>query len=467
MAKEVGLSLNAAKCVALSMVPSGRDKKYKIITKDQFHLRDGSSVVQLKPSQEWRYLGVDFRPIGPKRVGGTLAIELERLTKAPLKPQQRLLILRAFLLPRLYHKLVLAGSTLGKLRALDMQVRLAVRKWLHLPHDIPKAYFHTPAPNGGLGLPSFETTVPCLMRERLSNLAESSLPAARAAHEGYWVSKRILWSDRALTKANGVTLASSKEAVRWWSQALYSSVDGFELRECGKTNISSSWVYGGMALSGRDYVQYHHVRINALPTRIRTSRGIRRQTTDVQCRAGCRVTETAAHVIQACHRTHGGRILRHDAACKIVASGLRDKRWVVEVEPHFRTAQGLRKPDIVTNKGNIVCVLDTQVVSGATSLDDAHERKCAYYSGNEDIKSSLATKHNVRTTDIKFLSCTLSWRGVWSSKSAELLRGMGLSKKLLGFITCRVLRGSHMNWTRWNKMTTTTRQYHQPRVGVG
>ncbi|CAB0037416.1 unnamed protein product [Trichogramma brassicae] len=74
----------------------------------------------------------------------------------------------------------------------------------------------------------------------------------------------------------------------------------------------------------------------------------------IECRAGCGTTETAAHVIQGCHRTHGGRILRHDAICRIAVSSLRQLGWSVRQEPHFHTREGLRKPDVVAVKDQVV-----------------------------------------------------------------------------------------------------------------
>ena len=49
-----GLSFNAAKCVALSIVPAGKQKKYKVLTDSQFQLSDGSELRQMSPTIEWR-----------------------------------------------------------------------------------------------------------------------------------------------------------------------------------------------------------------------------------------------------------------------------------------------------------------------------------------------------------------------------------------------------------------------------
>ena len=57
---------------------------------------------------------------------------MEQTTKAPLKPQQRLFVLRTNILPALLHQLVLAEYTEGYLDSLDLMVRSKVRLWLKL-----------------------------------------------------------------------------------------------------------------------------------------------------------------------------------------------------------------------------------------------------------------------------------------------------------------------------------------------
>uniref|UniRef100_A0ABD2W6C2 Reverse transcriptase n=1 Tax=Trichogramma kaykai TaxID=54128 RepID=A0ABD2W6C2_9HYME len=172
------------------------------------------------------------------------------------------------------------------------------------------------------------------------------------------------------------------------------------------------------ALSVRDYVQFHHVRVNTLPTRVRTSR-CRRVVggPPIECRAGCSTIETAAHVIQGCHSTHGGRILRHDAICRIAVSSLRQLGWSVRQEPHFHTREGLRKPDIVAVKDQVVKVIDAQVISASSSLDDSHRRKVAKYD-TPDIRHQVASEYGVENDNISFSSITISWRGIWSAASA-------------------------------------------------
>ena len=79
---------------------------------------------------------------------------LVKLTRAPLKPQQRLYILRVHLIPKLYHELILGGieTTKSLLSRLDKMTRSSIHSWLHLPHDVPISMFHASARDGELNI---------------------------------------------------------------------------------------------------------------------------------------------------------------------------------------------------------------------------------------------------------------------------------------------------------------------------
>jgi hypothetical protein len=169
------------------------------------------------------------------------------------------------------------------------------------------------------------------------------------------------------------------------------------------------------------------------------------------------VQETTAHTIQQCHRTHGGRIERHNCVARFVAKSMESRGWRVHEEPNIRTSVGLRKPDIIAVKGGVGVIVDAQVVSGRIPLNDAHYEKRKKYGNHVELVEKVAGilglpgPECVRTT-----SCTISWRGVWSSKSVKDLKTLlGLPHKACQIIPGLVLRGSHTNWTRWNQMTTT------------
>ena len=113
-------------------------------------------ISALKRTDEFKRLGINFsadgRVISDARKN--LRRDLELLSKAPLKSQQRLWALRVMEIPGLLYRCTLGRSTLGYLRSLDRLIRSYFRRWIHLPVDRPNGYFHASIADGGLGIPS-------------------------------------------------------------------------------------------------------------------------------------------------------------------------------------------------------------------------------------------------------------------------------------------------------------------------
>lgn len=127
---------------------------------------------------------------------------------------------------------------------------------------------------------------------------------------------------------------------------------------------------------------------------------------ETKCRAGCTLTETTAH---------GGRILRHNIR-QTLANNLTTLKYTVIEEPHLRTSHGLRKPDIITVKDRKEVIIDTQIISGATSLSHAHYEKRNKHGRDKEVQQMVADLLNTEVTNIFTTTCTLSWRGVWAQE---------------------------------------------------
>uniref|UniRef100_A0A6V7KNU3 Reverse transcriptase domain-containing protein n=1 Tax=Bracon brevicornis TaxID=1563983 RepID=A0A6V7KNU3_9HYME len=448
-----GLKPMPSKCRAMSLVPSGRDKKVKTVTESLFRI-DGALISQIGVLDTWDHLGVSFGNRGPTAPVVRIEDLLGKVTRAPLKPQQRMTILRKFLIPRFLHKLTFGNTTHGALRGLDKAIRISVRKWLFLPKDVPIAYIHAKISEGGLGVMSFESKVPELVRMRLNNLVFSDFPEATLIPEHDWGRQKLKWCN------------TSKIRDADWCGKLYNSTDGFELREARQSKLSTSWIEDPyVIIPSREYVQNIRTRINALPSKMRTTRGLRRQEQLTKCRAGCGEDETTAHIIQRCFRTHGGRVLRHDAVVNKTAELLENRGYRVEKERRYATRQGVRKPDIVAGKEGKVYIIDAQIVSGGPPLTELHRKKREKYADNSDLIRLIAERFEVHPDDVMASTITITWRGIWCKESEHLLCSLGLTRNSMRGLTTRVLQGSHTNFNRFNAMTTNMhghrRQHHR------
>lgn len=451
---ECGMSININKSVTIAIKAAPHLKKTAIDPTLTFTC-NGQQLQGMTRSNRWKYLGVIFTPEGTAQCRPTEIVTpyLEALTKAPLKPQQRLFALRTMIIPKLYHQLALGTVKIGTLNKTDKLVREALRRWLALPHDTPTAYFHAAIKDGGLGVPATRWTAPIQRRGRLLKIAQ-----ALAQHGlDSFIEDELRTCAKRLTD-HGVTYNTPDMATQRWSKQLYDSVDGAGLRESSSTPHQHQWLAdGNRLLTGKDFVNCNRVRIGALPTKSRTTRG-RQQ--DRGCRGGCLAKETLNHVLQHCHRTHGSRIKRHDAIVKYIARNIPRSGYEVHWEPHYNTRIGLRKPDLVAVLGETAVVVDAQVVSEQTNLAVAHRRKIERY---EDpmVIDEIKTQHKVRTVIVT--SATLSWRGIWAPDSAGELRRLGFIRAGdIKIIPTRVLIGNIAAFKTFNAITSV-----KPRAGIG
>ena len=97
-------------------------------------------VIDIRGS--YKYLGI--RTGAARKVGDAVTHRLEerlkQLSKAPLKPEQRLFLLRIHLIPGLYHETSLSKYSISLLKYFDRKARTAVRRCLHLPRDVCLLY---------------------------------------------------------------------------------------------------------------------------------------------------------------------------------------------------------------------------------------------------------------------------------------------------------------------------------------
>uniref|UniRef100_A0A1A9VZG3 Reverse transcriptase domain-containing protein n=1 Tax=Glossina brevipalpis TaxID=37001 RepID=A0A1A9VZG3_9MUSC len=446
--KQCGLCLNTAKCITISI--KGQPKQKNSVVESRKFKVEQTNIPALKRTDEWKYLGISFTADGRCKIEpqNDILPKLLRLTKAALKPQQRLHALRTVLIPQLYHKITLGNVRISCLNKLDKTIRSYVRRWLALPHDITTAFYHAPITGGGLGIPCMRWYAPLIRQNRLKSVTLPNNTGVKEIND--FISKEIRITELRLQNREN-NLSSLADIDCYFNRRLYNSVDGAGLREAGNHIQAHRWLREPTRmLSGKDFIECIRVRINALPSRSRTTRG--RSNINRMCRAGCQVPETSYHTIQVCHRTSAARIERHNSVAKYVTKKLKEKGYTVLEEKHLKTSEGLRKPDILALKNNEAIILDAQVVSDSTSLDIAHRRKKAYYN-TVGVKNQINTElqHNVTTVS----TIILSWRGIWSKESInDLIKLKILNKSDSAPISTRALIGSTRCFRIFNNSTT-------------
>lgn len=104
------MSLNERKSSSVTIVRDGRRKTLVLMPERYFGPNGPIRALGVSDTQE--YLGLQFGwkgEVAPKQ-SRQLEFMLKELKEAPLKPYQRMEILRTYLAPKLMHKLVLGGG---------------------------------------------------------------------------------------------------------------------------------------------------------------------------------------------------------------------------------------------------------------------------------------------------------------------------------------------------------------------
>ena len=403
-----GLTLNAQKCNTIRTIADGKRKMWVVDPADFLSTRAGNMIGALAVGQGYKYLGnlvcvgkVDNACLGTLREG------ISQLTRAPLKPQQRMFFLRCNLLPSLLHKAVLGRTTRGTLDCLDRISRAAVRGWLRLPKDTPTAFIHANSRDGGLSVPIFKLLIPLLRIRRTSRMAESSDPVVREItrlpvfrrDERHWCKPL---SSYGLPVRDGIGIRRSM------AHGLHTSVDGLGLRDSASAGFVNQWMVNGSAfVTGRSFVNCVMLKGGLVYTALRASRG--RPEASPRCDA-CNNIESVGHILQVCPRAHDDRVNRHDGVNKALTAALSKGGYTTRVEPAIPTPAGCRHPDLVAFKAGVCVVIDTTIIGDTFSLDDAHARKVAHYNVGA-IRDWCHRESSVPPTDVMISACVLNWRG--------------------------------------------------------
>ena len=446
-----GLKLNVNKSATIRLDVHGKRQIWCCNPSAFLRGQDGQLVKAMSITDGYKYLG---NSVSAGDTLGSTVQDLQRgvreLTKAPLKPQQRLYILRNHLIPSLYHTAVLGCLHLKSLKFLDQITRAAVRSWLRLPKDTPIAFFHAESQDGALNIPALRWTIPLMRTKRMTGVVASKDPVVRAISQlPIFARERRRWS--APLAAFGVPIINRTGLKRAMAFGLHTSVDGSGLSGSRETGYVNQWMISGTALmSGGSFVNCVRNKGNLSYTGARAARG--RPERSKKCDA-CRGNETLGHILQTCPRTHQPRNDRHDRVNKYLTATLGKTGYTTRVEPAIPTPAGVRYPDLIAWKGDKCVVIDTTIVADNFDPDGAHERKVVYYD-KPAIRTWCAEVSEVPADKVKVSTCVLTWRGVPSTRSVRELKAYGVSKANWGLMSVKTLEGGVEIYAHYGKSTS-------------
>ena len=329
-----GLSTNAKKCNTLRIDVLGGAKTWACNPTAFLADRSGGLIKALGITEGYRYLGNTVSVgVSSNTVLETLEDGLRQLTRAPLKPQQRMSILRCNLLPSLLHQAVLGRISRKTLKYMDTCTRAAVRSWLRLPRDTPMPYFHADYRDGGLTVAKLNLVVPLHRTKRMARLTGSLDPIVRGVSAlPAFIRDVRRWS--APISAFGCPIRDGVSMRNALAHGLHTSVDGRGLSDSRSVGFVNRWMVNGTSLmSGRSFINCVSMKGNLIHTALRASRG--RPQASTRCDA-CTATESLGHILQVCRRTHDSRVARHDGVNALLSGRLKAKGYATAIEPISR-----------------------------------------------------------------------------------------------------------------------------------
>ncbi|KAJ3639116.1 hypothetical protein Zmor_004179 [Zophobas morio] len=226
-----GMEVNPRKSVGLCV----RGYEGRSIPRVQPVFRIGGQWIRpIKAMDSFRYLGHQVGSFGVKRPNlHALQMMLERVHRAPLKPDQKLSVLRQYLIPRLLYGFQNPGVTGGLLTAADRLIKRFVKRVLHFNIHTPDAVIHAAARYGGLGVYCLRSGVPFTFYRRLDRLGREGDPVIRA----------VMASPRVARLVSRIRqLAGDVPPDQVWKERLHAGQMTAGLRSASGDPASSAWL---------------------------------------------------------------------------------------------------------------------------------------------------------------------------------------------------------------------------------
>ncbi|CAK9796168.1 Retrovirus-related Pol polyprotein from type-2 retrotransposable element R2DM [Anthophora quadrimaculata] len=405
--QKLKMNINVQKCLSFRVVCKNKSWHLK-----NPNIRMGRQAIPYAdPETAIKYLGITINPWRGMRqpTCDEIIKAVKCVKKMKLKPHQKVNLIRTYLLPRYTHKLVANPPPLGLLDKIDHEVKQIIKEILHLHPSTTDGLIYTEKSHGGLGVQRVANIVKLAkikshlkMKDAKDEIVVKACAGQESIVKKYAKSIGLQWPCT-FDDVESARISLKKKHTKKWRQLVSQGQGVYEF--FGDT-IGNRWLYHPELLKPSRYLDTLKLRTNTFGTKVALNRA--------------------------------------------------KKNLHVKVEPQYITDEGKRIPDIVATMGRTTLVIDAQIVSEQTDLNRARKSKTEYYSRNTSLSRKILEEEG--SEEVKFLSVTMSWRGVWSPKSAEEITKLGLIKKNeLKILATRALIGTLGGFYLFMKVTTVRR----------
>ena len=299
----------------------------------------------IEPGSSEKYLGLRIDPwtgISKPKLLMKVRDWLQRIGEVPLKPFQKVDILKGYTIPRLIYLADQADVKATYLEELVLTIRTTVKEWLHLPPSTCDAILYSSTQDGGLGITRLSCLIPSIQARRLHRIAQSLDDVIRSVvkEEGMEKEFEKLWLtaggdknkipsiwDPSAMRVTSEALGDDEFVSEWevpapktifpkpywrkqefinWTklQSQGRGIDNFE-----KDKISNNWLKRYRGIPHRKLLTALQLSANVYPTREFLARG-RQESQIKSCRHCQAENESSAHIIGYCPVVQDARIKR-------------------------------------------------------------------------------------------------------------------------------------------------------------
>uniref|UniRef100_T1IMI7 Reverse transcriptase domain-containing protein n=1 Tax=Strigamia maritima TaxID=126957 RepID=T1IMI7_STRMM len=387
-----------------------------------------------------RYLSIDVS-IWSRAPGGDInkkTLEfVQALGRARLKPSQKVVLLKGYVLPKLFYELQMGFPRAKTLNGLDLIIREEVKSWLKLPATTSDAFFYKLNEDGGLGLPRPRTNIPAAILRRgtaILNCKDRRVQAIvlssqsmrswadMAAQNGYaWPTDK--------NKIGSTKWVKVKREAKTWSRQAYHGT-GIVARK--RDRHGNWWLKRSDSLRPGDFIAAVQLLTRTFPAKLTLSLAGRPRmcTTCRRCRTEC---ESIGHILGSCPSTKPQRIARHDTIRDALGKAAIKAGLSVAKEQSVGVGDDRLRPDLIIVDGTKSFIVDITVrYEWGLSLADADREKTEKYDRLRLAVDLLFSG----TSCAGVLPIVVGSLGTIPMTTVRNLRLLGLcSNKILGFFS--------------------------------
>ena len=452
--EEKGLQVNAKKCVTIGLAKGYKGKKSKIIAEPVFSINNVHIPMLGYRENRTKYLGVKFTSEGTEHANGTLTQfteALRRLAAASLRPHQKIVLLRSYIIPRFLFQWINLEVYPQLLKKIDLVIRQTIRDILHLPRGLSTEFFSIPVRDGGLQIPLVQEVVSLAKVRIYKSIMGSTDNVLKylAEMHGYPIIRKYVANLQLTGTYEKEDLEQQKKRLSSERKASYAKkVHGYGSTVFSGCPLANTWLHGTTrTMSGRSFINSIKLRTNSLETKVTLTRGM---LTDKQCRRCQKEQESIMHVLQFCPSTHGLRCKRHDLISSKVAAKLKERGFTVYEEKRFRVQREnltILKPDLIAIKGKTAYILDVQIVyeTSDAAFINAYQRKVEKYT---PLIEQVEAHHDCRVEAIHGL--IIGARGSFYHGHLHIWHGLHFNKNDLKYLAINCMENSlRIMYTFW------------------